>query len=234
MVLRRGRHRPPGPLPIADTSHDPGSPKWAHVEHTAPTSTGKGGTRDGEGEKRAAGQQLACPHDCLSLLALIPPWGHHPWWCPGTLSPAFSSLGGAGSMQCWGCSSPSPPGWHLHPVAMPHPKRSASSGKRMLNCAPASSPGEGDGNQPCCPVPALPSGAVHALSGPADRSRGAAGCSTHQTGPPTPPPQGDLLTAPTIGQQLIKPYSHVCPSLSRPTVAPASTLCWGMDGGSRS
>lgn len=108
MVLRRGRHRPPGPLPSAGTSHDPGSPKWTHVKHTAPTSTDKGGTRDGEGEKRAAGQQLACPHDCLSLLVLIPPWGHQPWWCPGTLSPAFSSLGGAGSCSAGAAAAPAP------------------------------------------------------------------------------------------------------------------------------
>lgn len=123
--------------------------------------------------------------------------------------------------------------WHLHPVAMSPPRHLASSGKGMLSCAPASSPGEGDGNQPWCPLPALPSGAAHALSGPADGSQGATGCSTRQPGPPTPPPQADLLTAPTI-VQLKNPYSHTCPSLPVPTMAPVPAWCWGMDGGWRS
>lgn len=117
------------------------------------------------------------------MVVLIPPWGHHPCWCPGALSSAFSSPEGTGSVQHCGCSSPSPPGWAPASCGSATSPHLASSGKGMLSCAPVSSPREGAGNQPWCPLPALPSGAAHALSGPA---HGSAGCSTHQTGPPFP------------------------------------------------
>lgn len=214
-------------------------PSRARREHTVPTGTGEGGTSGGEGGRGR--QALTRPHGCLSPSMLTPPPGPHPLAMPRDPQPRSRLSGGrTGSVQ-WMLASAScnPSPWLRVPV-MPRPECSASSGNGSLcrgflcrgtRWEPARVP---------APLPCPPEPLTHRLaSQPALRVPQDAAPRWHPlSGAPAPPPQGDLLTAPTIARliKILKQQVHFpgqCPAVAAHPSAPSLVPRAGGAGGSR-